>query len=408
MTFVLLFAAVACEFSFGGPSDAEETLQAIYVQQTMDANQQLAEAEPQEAADEVPTPTIEIVHTITPGQPGWVNQWWMETDSSSTAGQKRANGGDFFNQNLLERPFTAQQMEYRPDVDIVRVEISQDDNFYYFLIHLSGLNPANNMLSATYGVEIDLNRDGRGDFLVWALGDGSTDWDIKEVYVYKDDNKDVGGARPLLTDAPGYSGNSYENAIFSPQKLSDPDMAWKRVDPSDSSVMQLALKKSVINNATTFMWNGWADDGLKDPTQFDYNDFYTLSQAGSPVGGTSDYPLKDLFLTDNTCRLPYGFEATGNEPGVCYVPDPTPEPTQPSTSPCDCDSYENFTFIDDPECCEICGYVWTGNPEFPCDLPGQPPPCNCGDYPNQTFIEDEACCEYCGYNWSGSDEFPCY
>ncbi len=371
----LLFITLACGISFGGQSEAEQTLQAIYVQQTIDAEQLPAEAEPAEPVAEEPTSTVEIIHTITPGQPGWVSQWWMDTNSSSTAGQKRANGGDYLNQNLLERPFTSQQMDYRPDVDIIRVELSQDDNFYYFLIHLSGLNPENSMLSATYGVEIDLNRNGRGDFLIWASGDGTTEWNISEVYIYQDANKDVGGTRPLLGDAPGYSGNSYENTVFSPQNLSDPDMAWKRVDPADATIIQLALKKSVINNASTFMWNGWADDGLKDPTQFDYNDFYTLSQAGSPIGGTSDYPLKDLYLTDNTCRLPFGFEATGNEPGVCYVPEPTPEPTpkptEPPPPPCNCDDYINYTFIDDAACCEYCGYKWTGNPEFPCDIPGE-------------------------------------
>ena len=84
--------------------------------------------------------------------------------------------------------------------------------------------------------------------------------------------------------------------------------------------MQLAIKKSPLNNATTFLWNGWADDGVSDPMKFDYNDFFTLAEAGSPLSGTSDYPLKALYLTDNTCRLAFGFEATGNEtrrlPGI--------------------------------------------------------------------------------------------
>ena len=70
----LLFITLACGISFGGQSEAEQTLQAIYVQQTIDAEQLPAEAEPAEPVAEEPTSTVEIIHTITPGQPGWVSQ----------------------------------------------------------------------------------------------------------------------------------------------------------------------------------------------------------------------------------------------------------------------------------------------------------------------------------------------
>lgn len=369
---VLLFVVLACDFNFGGlgePSEAEQTLQAIYLQQTVEAIEQSGETA-QEAAEEEAATAIEIKHTTIPGQPGWVSQYWIETNSASTADQKRANGGDYLNQNLLERPFSAEEMVYRPDVDLVRVEISQDQTFYYFMLYLSDVNPDTNLLSAYYGVELDISRDGRGDLLLWALGDGSTEWRITDVFVYQDANNDVGGSRPLLAEAPNYSGDSYEKLLFSPDHLDDPDAAWKRVDPADDSVIQLAIKKSVLGNATAFMWNGWTDDGVKDPAMFDYNDFFTLTEAGSPIGGAADYPLKDLYLTDNTCRLAYGFEPTGNETGLCYVPEPAatdepPEPPEPEP-PCDCASYENRTFIMDEACCIYCGYNWDGTPEFPC------------------------------------------
>ena len=373
---VLLIIVMACDINLGGmggPSEAEQTLEAIYLQQTIEAIQQSAESDEEAVGEEV-TATVEIKHTTIPGQPGWVSQWWMETNSASTAAQKRANGGDYLNQNLLERPFTAEEMVYRPDVDLVRVELSQDATFYYFLLHLSGVNPKNDMLSAYYGVELDINRDGRGDFLLWALGDGSTDWCIADVFVFQDANVDVGGSRPLLADAPDYNGDSYEQLLFSPDHLADPDAAWKRVDPADDNVMQLAIKKSILDNATTFMWNAWADDGIKDPSNFDYNDFFTLKEAGSPIGGTADYPLKGLFLTDNTCRLAFGFEPTGNEIGLCSVPKPVDTPKAPEP-----------------------------------DTPDTPtPPCDCASFANKTFITDEACCVYCGHNWSGTSEFPCY
>jgi len=370
----VMVITMACEISFGGgdkepeTSPAEETLQAIYIEQTVQAAVGDAQQDTDNEAAPEATATKEIVHSITPDNPGWISQWWMDTNSKATASQKRANGGDYFNVNLLERPFTANDMEYRPDIDLIKVELSQDQNFYYFLLHMSGKNPGSNTLDGWYGVEFDLDRDGRGDVLLWAKADGSTDWSIEDVLVYKDNNSDVGGARPLASDAPNYSGDSYETIVFSLDNLSDPDAAWKRTSPNDSSVMQLAIKKSLLNNASVFMWNGWADNGVMNPENFDYNDFFTLAEAGSPLGGTSNYPLKDLYLTDNTCRLPYGFDATGNEPGVCYVPEP--EPTKKPTD--------------------------------------VPPPCNCDEYENRTFINDEACCEYCGFTWGGTQEFPCY
>lgn len=364
---------LACAFSFnaGGKSEAEETLEAIYLQQTVDAMEGESATVDEAAgeADAQPTATIEITHSVIPGTPGWVSQWWMDTDSSSTAAQKRANGGDDLSLNLLERPFTAQEMDYRPDTDLHRVELSHDDNFYYFLLELEGVNPDTGMLSAFYGVELDIDKDSRGDLLVWGLGEGSTDWNISNMYVYSDENNDVGASRPMRADAPTSGLDGYERVILSPTQFSDPDAGWKRVDPSDSSVMQIAVKKSVMNNVSTFMWSAWADDGQKDAALLDYNDAFTLSEAGSPISGASDYPLKEIYLADNTCRLAYGFEPTGDEPGLCAVapPAPTARPT------------------DEPE------------PEPPCECPI-----------NQSFIEDQECCEYCGFTWSGTQEFPCY
>ena len=366
----LLLASLACTIDFGGSSDAQETLTAIYLQETLDA-QSMAEAVPvQEEAAALPTDTVQVTHSITPGNPGWVSQWWLDTDSSGTASQNRANGGDYLNQNLLERPFTAQDMTYRPDVDLGRVEISQDNTFYYFLLHLDGVHSESGTLDAFYGIELDLDKDGRGDLLLWARGDGSTTWNIEDVFVYSDENNDVGGLRAMLADAPSSGLDGYEKALFSPENLGDPDAAWKRADPSDNNVMQLAIKKSLMNNASTFMWSAWADDGVIDPGKFDYNDQFTLTEAGSPISGVSDYPLKVLSLADNTCRLAYGYEETSDAAWLCQRAEPTPQPTiaQPTATeeepPCTCPS--NRTFITDQECCEYCGFTWGGTVEFPC------------------------------------------
>lgn len=428
-TVILMLSLASCNLPVADSdeSSAEKTLMAIYVAQTVAAANaaQPRQAEtpaavepaatevPTEAPTPEPTPTKEIVHTLYPGEPGYIAQYWMDTNTSSVASEKRAYGGDSFSINLFERPFTSIEMVYHPDVDLVRVEISSDANFFYFNLHLSSIRPDQGMLVGHYGVELDFDRDGRGDLLLWTLADGNTSWNIDNVLVYRDANNDVGGSRPMRSDAPDYTGDSYDQLIFSPDHLDDPDAAWKRVSPQNPSVMQLAIKKSLFDNQVVFMWNGWADDGVKEPVKFDYNDAFTSAEAGSPYSGAADYPVKSLFLVDNTCRLAYGFTPTGLEIGGCliYTPTPTASPVPPTQRPpdtgCNCRDYTNYTFIDTQECCVFCGYIWYGTQEFPCGLPPVEPPCDCASFPNYTFMNTEACCTYCGHTWTGNVEFPC-
>jgi len=332
--FAGMLMMAACVPSTGGQlSEAEQTLQAIYLEQTVAALSQAAQATA--TVEEAPeaTPTTEIVHTVFPGEPGWVSQWWLDNDSSSTAAQGRANGGDVYSQSLLERPFTAQDMVYRPDLDLLRVEIGHNPTFYYIQLHLEDINPGTGFLSGFYGVEFDTDRDGSGDVLLWVRGDGNTEWNIDQVYVYHDQNGDIGAARPQLSDAPVSGQDGYEVALFSPEVLDDPDAAWKRVSPSDPKVIQIAIKKTLLANAGAFLWNAWADDGIGDPGLFDFNDAFTFAQAGSPIGGNDNYPLKEVFLTDNTCRLAFGYEPTGFEVNGCVKPTPTPTPLPPTGTP---------------------------------------------------------------------------
>ncbi len=63
-------------------ADAE---QAASAQQTMDAQ---AAIDAQQTADALlitptPTATIQVVHTIFPSEPGWISQWWMDTNSKA-------------------------------------------------------------------------------------------------------------------------------------------------------------------------------------------------------------------------------------------------------------------------------------------------------------------------------------
>ena len=76
------------------------------------------------------------------------------------------------------------------------------------------------------------------------------------------------------------------------------------------------------------MWGAWAQMGGLHPELFDYNDHFTLAQAGDPFPGNANYPIKALAELDNTCRWAVGFTPNGSEPGLCqHAPTPTPYPT---------------------------------------------------------------------------------
>ena len=347
----LVFALIlsACDFPLGQDDGFDEemaqTMVALAFTQTAIAEAAQAEGpdqveteappeaevpeETEAVTEETEAPT-EVTHTITPGEPGWVYKWFYDTDASKNANAGYVTGGDDFVANLYERPFTESEMDYRPDIDINKTEISSDNTFYYVTIFLNGQNP-NGGLQGIYGVEIDSDRDGRGDLLVIADNPTSTTWDIAGVSAYTDPNHDVGGSSIMRPDS-GYSGDGYENVVFSMDELNDPDAAWARVNLGSPPSVTLAFKKSLITGYSTFVWGVWAADSLLDPAMIDLHDHFTDTEAGSPYSAHSNYPLAAINLVDNTCRETYGFDATSPIPGLCAQPEPTPEPTNAPTT----------------------------------------------------------------------------
>ena len=289
-----------------------------------------ATAAPQ-ATDTATATRTPIVHSVTPGQPGAAISAMSDSNSSSLASQHRANGGDNFAVDLYERPFSSNTMDYSADLDITSAKLMRDAAWVYVNITLAGQNASGGLLG-DYGVEVDLNMDGRGDLLVMAAKPGAA-WSTDGVRVWSDPNHDVGGAHPIASDPPSNT-DGYENLVFDQGVGSDPDAAWARLSPSDPNSVQLAFKGKLINDSSTFMWGAWAaSDAMLNPAWFDYNDHFTLAQAGSPlVEDKQNYPLKALADVDNTCRWVVGFTPTGNEPGICPVPaTPTPTPTATMT-----------------------------------------------------------------------------
>ena len=286
------------------------------------------------------TPTLEststpppINHITTPpdvvpkGSPNY------DVDSSGTASENRAPYGDSYNINLFERPFSQSSMTYIPALDIETFSLSQDTTWNYVSLQVNG-GDMNDPIGFNYGVEIDTNHDGIGDYLIWANQPYKTVWTTDTLRVYSDPNNDVGGASPEKSDANAttsapYPGDGYETIVFDKGHGSDPDLAWVRADPSDATIVQFAFKRSLSGNA--FMWGVWADGGLKDPSKFNYNDRFTLQQAGSPIKSSSDYPIKAISQVDNSCWAPYGFTPTGFEPHLC--PSNTPIATKKAHTP---------------------------------------------------------------------------
>jgi hypothetical protein len=272
-----------------------------------------------------PTNTVgAVVHVIMPGN--------MQTTESTIDDVLYSN--DNYNANLYERPYTEVNMVYRPDLDLQKVYMSTDNTFFYFALPVKDVDPNTKTVHGNYGVELDVDRDGRGDFLLWVYQTPGGAWDIAGVSLFTDLNNDVGGARPLLSDAPN-KGDGYETEVWPGKPMTDPDGAWARIDPSSPLIVQIAVKRSLVGSPSSFMWSAWADDQLKAPYLFDYNDALTPVEAGSPLKTSTYYPLAKLAQIDNTCRGAWGFTPTGNEPGYCkpaVVPAPTKAPVKPTTA----------------------------------------------------------------------------
>jgi len=331
--FVLLISVLACSLPASTNTAATQTMEALAT--IVEANLPSGEATtvpdatspveatqpPAEATEEaLPTPTVE--HQIQPSNPGSVKSFMTDRSSAALASERRANA-DTFDINLLERPFTTQVMDYQEYLDITRAELSMGPPWVYVTIFLEGPPPAGS--EAAYGVEVDLDIDGHGDWLILADAPPGSEWTTDGVRACRDTNGDVGGPTAMIPDGPHASRDGYDDCVFDSGYGIGPDEAWIRRDPGHADRIQIAFLYSLIGNDGKFMWGAWSDESIKDPTWFDYNDHFTLVDAGSPASESSQYPVKAMASLDNTCRWAYGFIPTGSEPGVCYIP-PTPTP----------------------------------------------------------------------------------
>jgi len=265
---------------------------------------------------EVPTPTLEIAHSLIPSTSIKAGELIHDVVSVDTAAENRAPYGDSYKTNLFERPFM-KDMSYVPDLDIVSYNLAHDEKFYYVSIELVGSNP-NNEIGIQYAVELDLDADGYGDYIIVARPPYNAGWVTDNVQVVQDTNHDTGGLSAEKSDAP-VPGDGYDRVVFDGGRGQDddPDLAWVRINAGRYATVQFAFKLALAESR--FMYGVLTDAGLKSIADLDYVDRFTEAEAGSPVRNDQYYPLKALFGVDNVCREAQGFTGTGQEPQRCEL-----------------------------------------------------------------------------------------
>ena len=281
-----------------------------------------------------------------PGEVPEPNRTLADTDASIKSEEGRVLSGDNFLNNLYERPFTAVEMVYQPDLDIYEVDFAYDDDYFYFTIRLNGPSLEGQRLTGMYGIEFDLDLDGRGDLIVLSENP-MPQWGPKNVRSFQDTNEDVGGLTPMIADE-GFEGNGYDQRT----EINVDNLAFARLAPDEPYAVQMAVSYALLSYPDTFLWGAWVDKGRMEIRDFDYNDTMGPSEAGSPFIDNEDYPIKALFNFDNTCRLPFGFEQMGSYyPGMCITMAPTAAPAEGQSEPPQNNCYCNDLCVDGVTCC---------------------------------------------------------
>lgn len=312
---ILLLVILACNMPgvTVNPGDAPVTDMPVESATAAQADAATATANPSPTV-ELPTPTLALSHALIPSTSIKAGKLILDVVSVDTAVEKRAPYGDSYNINLFERPFM-QDMSYVPDLDIVSYNLNYDEKFYYVSIELVGTDP-NNEIGIQYAVELDLDADGFGDYIIVARPPFNVDWSTDNVQVVQDTDHDTGGLSAEKSDAP-FPGDGYDMVIFDGGRGADddPDLAWARINAGKYATVQFAIKKTLAG--FKFMYGVIADGGLKSIADLDYVDRFTETEAGSPEKSEKYYPLKALYGVDNVCREAQGFPGTGQEPQRC-------------------------------------------------------------------------------------------
>lgn len=294
---------------------------------------------------EEPTSTVEplaapaVEHQTTPNEPTGKYQTIHDQTSDRYAAENRAYSGDEFNLGRYERSFL-QDMTYLPFIDILKAEMNREDAEWIFVRIQVMSDPLNNLEdNPLFGVELDVDVNNRGEYLILASPPEGNEWTTDGVRVWFDLNKNIGGTKPVKPDGSG--GDGYEDLFFDQGEGGDPDLAWVRIAPAGPEYMEIAFKRSLLGGEEVgkekFIWLPWAIGGFVEQSLFELNDHFTYDEAGSPMREhEAYYPLKALWGVDNTCRGASGFDPQPSNAGVCTIVEPVieePEAPSPDTPP---------------------------------------------------------------------------
>ena len=122
-------------------------------------------------------------------------------------------------------------------------------------------------------------------------------------------------------------------------------MAWARISPKDNTIIEFALKASLLGDAKTFAWWAWTGLMKLSPADFEI------------VDRLQDNESWDL---DNSCSWIYGLTPEeGQVANLCAIVKPTPTPTNPppqatQATSCPVQSCPIFQYWDSKSCsCRI-------------------------------------------------------
>jgi hypothetical protein len=276
------------------------------------------------------TPIAEqIVHSNIPENAVFTRQTYEECNTSysyNNSTVKITSPCDNWDTNLIERPVSADLKTFYGYLDILSSRFGTDSQWFFGSIEVNEASIPDDGVDMTYFLELDVDQDGRGDYLVAVtnLGLDATDWTVEGVRVWEDSDGDVGGLTAVRPDTS--TGNGYETLLFDSGRSDDPDLAWARRLPDTPNQIQFAFKTGMLEGVDSLMWWAGALRGSFDAGQFDLVDSQTADA---------------LFEYDNTCGWVFGWEK-GYNFKKCYVPIPptaTPDnsctkPPAPSTDTC--------------------------------------------------------------------------
>lgn len=310
--------------------NTNETQEATTAQELPTATLQMEQPTAQPAMDtETPAPpataapenTVEptqIVHSAIP------TDSYYETDQiavdcntgarlPSGSNQINVSGCDYWNREYLERPADSNGGTYVPALDILWSQVGKASPWVFLRTKVTSL--ADEPAGYQTGFEIDTNLDSRGNYLVLASEPKSTQWTTDGVQLWQDTNNDVGGAKSFVYDQN--QSNGYETQLFNAGVGNDPDLAWARVSPKDPTIIEFAVKASILGEAKTFAWWSWTGIQNLNPAQFEVVDRLQDTEAWN---------------MDNSCSWIYGTKPEeGQVANLCAIVKPTPTPTLPPT-----------------------------------------------------------------------------